>query len=170
MSILDKDESDFLTKRYYDDFLEHREEMIMNIVLDTDRLRTQRKLEAYTQANAPDKRGVKTEGDADPSGLIRGLRTILPPPILEPYDPFQGMPTTRSYYDLQDNYVSRWDESTKKPTFAAGGYDMQAFHDESLLRAFAGLGVFLEEEMAKRDLVDPVGVKVESKMEVDEVF
>jgi hypothetical protein len=47
---------------------------------------------------------------------------------------------------------------------------MQAFHDESLLKAFAGLGVFLDVEMARRDLVDPVGVKVETKMEIDGVF
>jgi CDK-activating kinase assembly factor MAT1 len=170
MGILDKAESDFMTKRDYDDFLEMREEMIMNIVLDTDRVKTQRKLEAYAQANVVDKKTVKTEDGADPSGLVRGLRPIVPPPVIAPYDPFQGMPTTKSYYTLQEKYSSRWDEAAKKPDFAAGGYDMQAFHDESLLRAFAGLGVFLDDEMARRDLVDPVGVMMESKMEVDEVF
>jgi hypothetical protein len=170
MGILNKEEDDFLTKRDYDDFLEMREEMIMNIVLDTDRVKTQRKLEAYAQANVVNGKPVQTEGGIDPSGLVHGLRPVLPPPVVEPYDPFQGMPTTKSYYTLQDRYVSRWDEAARKAEFAAGGYDMQAFHDESLLKAFAGLGVFLDVEMARRDLVDPVGVKVETKMEIDGVF
>lgn len=169
MGILDKKESDFLTKRHYDDFLEMREEMIMNIVLDTDRIKTQRKLEAYAQANALDKKVLKTEDGADPSGLIRGLRPIIPTPVIAPYDPFQGMPTRKSYYTLQEKYSSRWDEAAKKPDFAAGGYDMEAFHDESLLRAFAGLGVFLDDELV-RHLVGPLGVEVESRMDVDEVF
>ena len=141
----------------------------MNIVLDTDRVKTQRKLEVYAQANVVNGKPVQTEGGMDPSGLVRGLRPVLPPPVVEPYDPFQGMPTTKSYYTLQDRYVSRWDEAARKAEFAAGGYDMQAFHDESLLKAFAGLGVFLDVEMARRDLVDPVGVKVETKMEIDGV-
>lgn len=167
MAVLEKGEGDFLTKRGYDDFLEMREEMIMNIVLDTDRVKTQRRLEAYAQANG---KGVKIEGEADPSGLVHGLRPVILPPVVQAYDPFQGMPRTTSYYTLQPRYISRWDEAAKKADFAAGGYDMQAFHDESLLEAFAGLGVFLDVEMGRRDLVDPDAVKVETKMEIDEVF
>jgi CDK-activating kinase assembly factor MAT1 len=170
MGILEKAENEFLTKRAYDDFLEMREEMIMNIVLDTDRVKTQRRLEAYALANGGSGKGLRTEGDADPSGLVRGLRPILAPPVVEAYDPFQGMPTTKSYYTLQHRYVSRWDEAAKKADFAAGGYDMQAFHDESLLKAFGGLGVFLDVEMARRDLVDPDSVKFHTKMEIDQVF
>jgi CDK-activating kinase assembly factor MAT1 len=169
MGVLDKSERDFWSKRAYDDFLEMREEMIMNIVLDTDRVKTQRRLEAYAQGQANAK-GGKMEGEADPSGLVHGLRPVVAPPVVQAYDPFQGMPRTKSYYTLEDRYVSRWDEAAKKADFAAGGYDMQAFHDESLLKAFAGLGVFLDVEMARRDLVDPDGVKVEAKMEIDEVF
>ncbi len=162
---LDREEEEFETKRDYDDFLELREELIMNLVLRTDVAATNRKLNEYAIAN-----GIKTDATdatnesgtkpvkrkdvapdlADPSGLIKGLKKIVVPKARAPYDPFMGMPRTRDYYEVKDSYVAR---ARGKPneTMSAGGYDFEQYMDECLLRAFAGLGVFIEDEMAAKD-------------------
>lgn len=165
MCSLDRREDEFETKRDYDDFLELREELIMNLVLRTDVAATNRKLKEYAQAN-----GIKTDPTdgttepgakaakrkdvapdaADPSGLIKGLKKIVIAKAKAPYDPFQGMPRTRDYYEVKESYISR---VRGKPAEAmlAGGYDFAEYMDECLLRAFAGLGVFIEDEMSARD-------------------
>ncbi|EXJ96213.1 hypothetical protein A1O1_01339 [Capronia coronata CBS 617.96] len=163
--ILDRREDEFETKRDYDDFLELREELIMNLVFRTDVAATNRKLKEYAQANgiktdpteATSEPGVKAvkkkdvaPDAADPSGLIKGLKKIVLAKAKAPYDPFMGMPRTKDYYQVDDKYVSK---VRGKPADAmlAGGYDFAEYMDECLLRAFAGLGVFIEDEMSTRD-------------------
>ena len=121
----------------------------MNLVLNTDAASTNRRLKAYQEANvAASKRQLKVGESPDPTGLIQGLKKVAAPPVIEIYDPFMGMSTRRDYYELRSDYVSRYDEFKKDDQFAAGGYDFDQYWDESLLRAFAGLGVFIEEEKA----------------------
>jgi CDK-activating kinase assembly factor MAT1 len=88
---------------------------------------------------------------SDPSGLVKGLRKIRAPPLEKVYDPFMGMATTRDYYELRDDYPSiRLTKAKIDTRTKAGGFDFQAYFDESLLRAFAGLGCFIDEEQAGR--------------------
>jgi CDK-activating kinase assembly factor MAT1 len=89
---------------------------------------------------------------SDPSGLVKGLRKIRAPPPRKVYDPFMGIATKRDYYDVRADYPSiRLTKAKNDNRTKAGGFDFQAYFDESLLRAFAGLGCFIEEEQAGRD-------------------
>jgi CDK-activating kinase assembly factor MAT1 len=89
---------------------------------------------------------------SDPTGLVKGLRRIRAPAPEKVYDPFMGMATSRDYYDLRDEYPSLRLAKAKSDTRTkAGGFDFQAYFDESLLRAFAGLGCFIDEEQAGRN-------------------
>jgi len=181
---LDRAEEEFETKRDYDDFLELREELIMNLVFRTDVAATNRKLKEYAVAN-----GIKTDATdatnepgtksvkrkdvapdaADPSGLIKGLKKIVVPKARAPYDPFMGMPRTKDYYEVKDSHVARARGKPSEP-MSAGGYDFQQYMDECLLRAFAGLGVFIEDEMATKDnTAVPVPGTAEIKP-LDDVF
>lgn len=181
---LERQEDEFETKLDFDNFLELREELIMNLVLRTDVAATNRKLKEYAVANGiktdateasnePNAKAVKRKDvapdAADPSGLIKGLKKLTIPKALAPYDPFMGMPQTRDYYLVQESYVTR---ARGKPADAmvAGGYDFDQYMDESLLRAFAGLGVFIEDEMAAKDNV-PVPIPGSGQVKVsDDVF
>jgi len=137
----------------------------MNLVFETDLKNTNRKLKEYARAN-----GIKTDStestepggkpvrrkdtdEADPSGLIKGLKKIVIPKARTAYDPFQGMPRTRGYYQVKESYVTR---AKGKPSeaMAAGGYDFHQYMDECLLRAFAGLGVFIEDDMSTNNNTD----------------
>lgn len=89
---------------------------------------------------------------SDPTGLVKGLRRVRAPPPEKVYDPFMGMATTRDYYELQSDYPSiRLTKAKSDTRTTAGGFDFQAYFDESLLRAFAGLGCFIDEEQGGRD-------------------
>jgi CDK-activating kinase assembly factor MAT1 len=89
---------------------------------------------------------------SDPTGLVKGLRKIRAPLPEKDYDPFMGMATTRDYYELRDDYPSiRLTKAKNDTRTKAGGFDFQAYFDESLLRAFAGLGCFIDEEKAGRN-------------------
>lgn len=229
MAILNRREEEFATKRAWDDFLEQREEMIMNLVLKTDVKRTEAALGKYKEANADsikanaalerneaaalqnrqtyekeqahlrrlaaqqdyegerlggaDKedlavsavaagkstasgtaKGIgNVEADAsrlsdeespvsDPSGLVKGLRRIRAPPQEKLYDPFMGMAIRRDCYELRADYPSiRLTKAKNDTRTNAGGFDFQAYFDESLLRAFAGLGCFIDEKQAGQD-------------------
>jgi CDK-activating kinase assembly factor MAT1 len=166
---LDRQEDEFETKRDYDDFLELREEMIMNLVLKTDVAATNKKLKHYAVANGlkvdaatedaatgdvdSKKSAKKKDVDpmiADPSGLINGLKKKVRQKAEAPYDPFMGMARRRDYYEVKESYINRARGKPQEGMLAAG-YDFAQYVDESLLRAFAGLGVFIEDEMAAKD-------------------
>ena len=162
---LDRLEDEFETKSDYDDFLELREELVMNLVLRTDVPGTNRKLRDYAVANGlkVDSNDATTESEkkairkkdvdptlADPSGLVKGLKKKAIREAEAPYDPFMGMPRSKDYYEVKDSYVAR---ARGKPAEAiiTAGYDFRQYMDECLLRAFAGLGVFIEDEMATKN-------------------
>jgi len=129
----------------------------MNLALGTDVSATNRKLKEYEQANsasikqnaALERREVvnRLTTAIDPTGLIKGLRELTPPPAVESYDPFMGMATKRDYYEVRSEYpLRRLKRATEDVQLLAGGFDFEQFYDESLLRAFAGLGCFIEDE------------------------
>ena len=217
LSSLNRREEEFDSKRAWDDFLEQREEMIMNLVLKTDVKKTEAALNKYKEANAgiikantalertaaaafdrrqpyekeqadmrrqasqqPNASGQVSDEEgplSDPSGLITGLRRIRAPPPEKTYDPFMGMATTRNYYELRPDYPSIYLMKAKNDTRTqAGGFDFQAYFDESLLRAFAGFGCFIDEEkagadaLASRKLETPIAAGSSPSRTVDEVF
>ncbi|KAJ5267562.1 hypothetical protein N7478_010370 [Penicillium angulare] len=91
---------------------------------------------------------------ASSSGLIKGLRKIKTPEPEKPYDPFMGyVPEKRDYYTLQQNYPSMYLDRVKNDTrVAAGGYDLREYYARTMVEAFAGLGCFVEDEVAQRSV------------------
>lgn len=136
----------------------------MNLVFKTDVAATNRRLREYAQAN-----GIKTDsteashdlptrqikrkddGAADPSGLIRGLKRIVKPKARAAYDPFMGMPRTEDYYLVKDGYLARVKQGKANDAKDASGYSDWDYVNECLNRSFAGLGVFVEDEMAAKN-------------------
>lgn len=161
---LDRQEENFESKRYFDDFLELREELIMNLVFRTDVAATNRKLKEYAQAN-----GIKSDTTdstpaettskvvkrkdtdaADPSGLIKGLKKIIKPKVRAPYDAFMGMPRSQDYYQVKDSYLTQFKQGKPNDVKDASGYSDWEYVNECLNRAFAGLGVFIEDEVSAK--------------------
>ncbi|KAJ5128881.1 hypothetical protein N7448_002591 [Penicillium atrosanguineum] len=95
---------------------------------------------------------VENAGPSD-TGLIKGLRKIKTPEPEKPYDPFMGyLPEKRDYVTLQQSYPSQYLDRLRKSTqAAAGGFDLREYYSRTLMEAFAGLGCFVEEEIAERD-------------------
>ena len=165
---LNRREEEFESKRNWDDFLELREEMIMNLVLRIDVAATNRRLKEYEAANAASiKENAATDCPLqlrpataiDTTGIVKGLREVKAAPAVVAYDPFMGMSTKRNCYELRDDYPSRKIERARKDTkVLAGGFDFQQYYDESLLRAFAGLGCFIEDEKVKSDGAGAQGI------------
>lgn len=93
-----------------------------------------------------------TDSDAEPS-FIKGLKKVSIPEPEKPYDPFGGIQADkRDYYVLQDHYPSQWlEQARNNATYAAGGFDVKEYYSRTLFEAFAGLGVFVDEEVPKRD-------------------
>lgn len=218
---LNRREDEFETKRDWDDFLEQREEIIMNLIMRTDVAATEKQLAEYAAANESsirsnatlereesdtfqmqqaeeeisararrdatrqayederrDKRDQKTRlldqmatGQYDANAVsverakgtarkapgggltIKGIKERPRHPIKEKaYDPFMGMVLGRDYYTLQKDFPSAKYAKAKNDTrVLTGGYDFEAFYDESMLEAFAGLACFIEDEVQARD-------------------
>ena len=85
--------------------------------------------------------------------LIKGLKQKVDPEPEKPYDPFGGLSDARDYYVLQENYDVDWLRTFKQdPRHNVGGYDFKEFYDRALCDAFSGLGVFVGDEMAGKEL------------------
>ncbi|KAK3714067.1 TFIIH/NER complex subunit [Vermiconidia calcicola] len=82
-----------------------------------------------------------------------------------PIDPFGGLSFEgRKYYSLQDDYVWAGVQETKTDALiGAGGYDVSSFTRRALCEAFAGLGVFVGEEIEERERRKEDGDKVGTK-------
>ena len=159
---LNRREEEFELKRDWDDFLELREEFVMNLALGTDVAATNRKLKEYEQANSASikQNAALQRHDSvnrlataiDPTGLIKGLKELTPPPLVEEYDAFMGMSTNRDYYEVRNEYPLRRLKRAKEDVqLLASGFDFDQFYDESLLQAFAGLGCFIEDEKLEKE-------------------
>ena len=163
-NVLNRREEEFLGKREWDDFLELREELVMNLSLGTDVAATNKRLKEYEVANAAgikenvehDRTGAGMEakhksGGPDSTGLVKGLKALEEPEPEVEYDAFMGMPRSRGYYEVRQDYpTSRLRKAKEDARTLAGGFDFQQYYDESLLRAFAGLECFIEDEKAEK--------------------
>ena len=86
---------------------------------------------------------------------IEGLKPVVEAPVEKPYDPFGGASITPSYYTLQPHYEHPWlDKARTEPSIVAGGYDLREYYQRTMLEAFAGLGCFIEDEMAEKERAD----------------
>jgi CDK-activating kinase assembly factor MAT1 len=65
----------------------------------------------------------------------------------EPYDPFGGLDLTSSRYKLQATYKNDFaEEARHRTSHVAGGYDIGDYYSRSMFEAFAGFGVFIEDD------------------------
>lgn len=89
-----------------------------------------------------------------PSGgfQIKGLKKKVIE-VEKPYDAFGGDTDTREYAVMQDRYDWNWlDDYYSKPVYAAGGCDIKEYYSHALCDAFAGFGIFIQDEVANKDM------------------
>jgi len=102
---------------------------------------------------------------ADTGFTFRGLKQVVEKEPEAPYDPFMGMSDAKKYFVLQEHYdhepFDGYDTKGRRQTlqglrkdaaFAASGYDLKEYYSRQLVTAFSGLGVFVGEEIAERDV------------------
>ena len=90
---------------------------------------------------------------------IKGLKPVVKPEPEKPYSAFEGLEFKQEYYVLQESYEHPWlDKARTDPMITTGGYDVGEYTTRALLEAFAGLGVFIEDEVEKRDSAADEGV------------
>ena len=114
--------------------------------------------------NAAGKPAQQTAGrsvDAPPPPLfeIQGLKPILAPEPEKPYSPFGDLEFVHEYYNTlppdttgKYYYEHPWLEQARTdPVFTTGGYDVCEYTARAMQEAFAGLGVFVEDEVEARE-------------------
>lgn len=90
-------------------------------------------------------------GAPPPLFEIQGLKPVVQPAPERAYDPFGGLVMRREYYAVRQEYEHPWLEKARTDTgITAGGYDVGEYCGRAMLEAYAGLGVFVEEEVAGR--------------------
>lgn len=88
---------------------------------------------------------------SDEAFVIRGLKKRTQPEPEKPYDPFGGLTFQMDHVKLTDNYDLQWlTDARNDPLVAAGGYDIPGYCAHALTGAFAGLGVFIGDNMAQQ--------------------
>lgn len=91
-------------------------------------------------------------GSADGNLTIRGLKKKEKPVEEKPYDPYGGIALDATKYVLQSEYD--WEpvaEAKRHTQHVVGGYDLREYYKQCMFEAFAGLGVFVEDEVAERE-------------------
>jgi CDK-activating kinase assembly factor MAT1 len=175
---MNKKEGDFETLRDYNDYLEQVEELAWNLILNIDVDATRKKLDRFEQqqkaeasagagagatsrkpqitARATLNKGVvqPKPDDADNDLVFHGLKKRVAPPKEAPFDPWGGYNIAPQYYVLQNNYDVDWYARMKiDPAHRVGGHSLQDYCSRALREAFGGFGVFIEDEIAARDVV-----------------
>ncbi len=108
-----------------------------------------------TAAERNQQAGSKPDnGSAAPLFQIQGLKPIVAPKPEEVYDPFGGYKINSEYYTLQQKYEHQWLDNARTDTqITAGGYDVGEYCARAMREAFAGMGVFVEEDIVGRKTV-----------------
>lgn len=111
------------------------------------------------KSGQPTATAASAAGQGD-GGFIKGLKRIKTPEPEKPYDPFGGLvPGKRDYFTQRETYPSNYLEPIRQNAqMQAGGFDLREYYSRTLLEAFAGLGCFIDEEVAERDSAAPLGV------------
>lgn len=121
---------------------------------------------SLTRRTASDRQQSSQTGDAFAVGMsngtagagvvIKGLKPREKPATVEDeeYDPFGGYSDKKDYYVLQEHYgYELLDRARTDVRYSAGGYNPREFYARALCEAFLGLGVFVGDEMAGKDVV-----------------
>ena len=87
-----------------------------------------------------------------PTFTFAGLKHAKTPEPEEIYDPFAGYVRKHRYYQPRETHENPWFEKGLKtdPKITAGGYDVREYCARAVVEAFAGLGVFVKDEVASR--------------------
>nr|POE64921.1 rna polymerase ii transcription factor b subunit 3 [Quercus suber] len=105
------------------------------------------------QAAAERQRQLQAASNGSSDLVIKGLKSRRKAEPEAPIDPFGGLSFQgMQYYSLQPDYVSDlYKEPKKDVRVQAGGYDVDAFASRAMTEAFAGLSVFIADEMGERE-------------------
>lgn len=103
--------------------------------------------------------GLTADNGAASGGFnFAGLKAVEEPAVEKPYDPFGGMIFEKEYYIPREDYDNAEFSKLKvDQKVIAGGYDLREYYARTMIEAFAGLGVFIEEELAQKDLSSGMG-------------
>ncbi|KAL9102741.1 MAG: hypothetical protein Q9163_002138 [Psora crenata] len=83
---------------------------------------------------------------------IQGLKPVVAPEPKRAYDAFGGLIIKPEYYTLQKRYEHPWlDKARTDPAITTGGYDVGEYCARAIMEAFAGLGVFVDQEIGPRE-------------------
>ncbi|OCK78734.1 CDK-activating kinase assembly factor [Lepidopterella palustris CBS 459.81] len=92
-------------------------------------------------------------GEASSGFTFTGLKKRVAPPPEKPYDPFGGWSVQREYFVLQNHYDWDWlSQARTNVAHTTGGYDVNDYCTRALCDAFSGFGVFIEDEMAGKNV------------------
>ncbi|KAF2726172.1 CDK-activating kinase assembly factor [Polychaeton citri CBS 116435] len=105
--------------------------------------------ERQRQLHARDAPPTPVTNGATP--FIKGLKQRKGKEAEPPVDAFDGIRYKHQYYSLQDDYTySFLDNAKKDARILAGGYNVHEYNERALADAFAGLGVFIADEVTER--------------------
>lgn len=117
---------------------------------------------------------AKSKDGEDTGFNFHGLKKRVAPPKEAPFEPFSGWSISPQYYELQDNYDVSWFAQYNDSYNLATGYVVRDFCNRTLLQAFSGLGVFVEDEISARGTDGSVGTQqaaaVAKDVSMDDVF
>lgn len=96
---------------------------------------------------------AKVDNGAAPTYAVAGLKPVVAPEPDKVYDPFAGYVMKNEYFTLQKGYENPFFEKGLKtdPKIVAGGYEVGEYCARAKVEAFAGLGVFIADEVAGRE-------------------
>ena len=96
---------------------------------------------------------AKVDNGAAPMFAIAGLKPASAPEPQKVYDPFAGCVMKNEHFTLQKTYDNPFFEKSLRtdPKITAGGYELGDYCTRAMIEAFAGLGVFIEDEVAGRE-------------------
>lgn len=102
---------------------------------------------------------IKADNAAAPVFEIQGLKAVLEPEPEVDYDAFGGLAFSHEYYTLKPEYENPNHDQVKADVqVTTGGYDIREYCARAMLEAFAGLGIFVEDEIELRDNGDNADV------------
>ena len=143
----------------------HARQAVNRIIL---KKRGQNKAAAVSAASAASHLGL-------PGLSIRGLKEKRrPEDENKPYDPFGGLDLAPTRYHIDDTaaYRNEWlDIARGRDDMRVGGYSADEYLGRAVFEAFAGLGVFVSEELGGAAVATAeAALAAGDRMEVDDVF
>jgi CDK-activating kinase assembly factor MAT1 len=154
--------------RAYNDYLNDVEDITYNLIHNIDIEDTTKKLQAYEDANqealelsrkaASDGRNMKRYDDPRKADVAADAsKKAL-------YNPFGTTMIEKTHVivptrtDLWEDYLTPLCTENK---YKAGGYSIFSFYEHAITDAYAGLGVFVGEEMARKRKKAEVDVAID---------